>query len=128
MKTLSLGPQIVWSDGANSLYHPLMAGAPSHDYAHGRFHLEVRNRTVNAKVRVVGQYSDDGISWTDSWAVLISGWTQANGLTYGTTWVDIPAQAATVRAFFRLGVECGGTTAGQNEICIVALRADIKDT
>lgn len=54
MKTLTLGPQIVWSDGQNSLYHPYMAGSASADFAKGRFHLEMRNRTVNAKVRVCG--------------------------------------------------------------------------
>lgn len=127
MKTLSLGPQIVWSDGSTALNHALMAGAASHEYAKGRFHLEVRNRTANAKVRVSGQYSDDGINWTDAWVPLITSWTQANGLTYGTVWIDIPAQFGTVRAFFRLGVECGGLNAGQNELCVVAVRADIKD-
>ncbi len=109
-----------------------MAGAPSTDMVQVRVHIEMRNRTANAKIRVAAQSSDDGIGWNDTQVVLVTGWTQANGITYGTAWINIQTAytnaSATLRAFLRIGVECGGTTAGQNELCVVAVRVDVKSS
>ena len=130
MRLLSLGPQIVWSDGATSLNHPMMAGASTADFVQARFHIEMRNRTGGAKVRVVAQSSDDGVNWTDPWVVLVAGYTNTNGITFGTTWVTIQTAytgaSQTLRAFIRLGVEAGGVTAGVNELSVISLRADVK--
>ena len=106
--TLSLGAQVVWSDGANTLFHPMMAPVSSAGVKYVRVDTEQRNRTANAKIRIAARCTDDGVTFS------------------GTTWIDVPALFQTMLAFIQLGVECGGTTAGQNELCLATIKVDIK--
>lgn len=132
MRTLTLGPQVVWSDGATTLWHPMMSGVPTTDVVSVRVHIELRTKTANAKIRVAAQSSDDGVNWTDAQVVLNSTWTTTNGVTYSTSWVTLSTAyqtaSATLRAFIRLGVECGGANAGQNELGVASLRVDVRSS
>jgi hypothetical protein len=58
-RTIALGPQPVWSDGATTLFHPMMAPMSSTGVKYVRVDTELRNRTANAKIRIAARSSDD---------------------------------------------------------------------
>jgi hypothetical protein len=103
-----------------------MAPMSSTGVKYVRVDTELRNRTANAKIRIAARSSDDGVTWSDAQVAIVTTWTQANGITYGTSWIEVAPLFTTLRAYIQLGVECGGTTANQNELGLASIRVDVK--
>lgn len=125
MRTLTLGPQVVWSDGNNAIFHPMMAPANSGPFVKVRIHQEMRARTAGCSYKVYARTGDDGITW-DNPVFLINTSVQSNGTLGASAWLDIATLLTTVKAYIQIGVLVVGTTAGINELCVASLRVDVK--
>ena len=119
------GPQVLWTDGATALYHPITGPLESAQVAAVRPTTEVGARTGTILVDLVARYSKDGVT-RDSW-FLVSGFTQlsANGISQLASWLDLTTGQSVWR-YVQLGFKASVASGTANQLCAIGWRFDTQ--
>ena len=126
IKSITGGPQTVWSNGGTTTYHAAAAPVASTDAAEARVTQEMANKTTGITgVKVAVRYSNDLVSW-DAWGPVGGATGQTtNGTQHDDTWLNLRT-GFTVRRFAQLGWQVVATGATLNELCSMTYRFELK--
>ena len=126
-RTLTFGPQTVWTQGSTStaMFIPLGGPVNSNELHSVRASFEFRDSSGDMKVRPAIQYADDPNGTWDTAEPFGPAYSSTEGDTYGTSFVDVTA-LGTRKLFARLGAVCLNVSATQVELAKVSLRIDIE--
>lgn len=127
-RILTAGPIVAWTVGSSDGDFPITSPMEGASVKNARFALEMRNRTANATAKPIVRFSNDGVTW-DSWAVWPAAYNgvSSNGITPYDTWVDLTA-VATHKTFVQFGVKLVNSSGSANELSMIALRIEVRDS
>lgn len=124
MNQLTIPMTPVWANNTSgsALDHPLTDALDATTLHSVRVSLEMAQRTGNLYAQVYIETSDDALTWTG--ATTIGSAVSADGVTYGTSWIDVSA-IATGR-FARLGIRAWNDTGTALNLANISLRVELR--
>lgn len=125
--TKTWGPRPVWSGKSNSVwvFHPLSAPMDSTGVDKVRVSFEMRQNSGDAEIRPAYRMTDDAITWGTPIAIGTATRTQ-DGVTNGSQFYDESASTDD-KSLVQFGIECKNGSGAALEMCMAALKVDIKE-
>lgn len=102
-----------------------VGAARQHRHEQLRVSFEMRQNSGGTEIRPALRMSNDTQQW-DTPVAIGAATRTTEGVTYGDDYVDV-STTTKAKVFAQLGIECKNTSGAGPEMCMAALKVDIKE-